>query len=292
MKNNIKTDNAKLKKESDNIIVHNIDTRTLGRPLNMARQNLIPLLNKSEEQLKLTINSMTRRNDTVVKIAEISIEMQSIPPIHNEPIYFSHNRNHGMSMIVVSDALITQIADAFYGGAPSFSLQDTAIRPPLNSSEKRVQARLGATVLNQLSSEWQTVTPHSPLDTTTLHVVFNITIGESVGQLSMQIDDHLLIHLGQPTASVVRDPQEIEERRSKQLQQVPVQLNAVLASQKISLNQVSKLKVGDIISADIKELVDVSSGAQKLFKARVSEQNNHLVLQVTDHINPSENFQK
>ncbi|MCK6263372.1 FliM/FliN family flagellar motor switch protein [Vibrio sp. ZSDE26] len=292
MKNNIKTDNNKLKKESDNIVVHNIDTRTLGRPLNMARQNLIPLLNKSEEQLKLVINSMTRRNDTEVKISEVSIEMQPIAPLHHEPIYFSHNRNHGMSMVVVSGDLITQIADAFYGGAPSFESNDTHSHPPLNSSEKRVQARLGATVLNQLSSEWQTVSTHEPLDSTTLHVLFTITIGDRVGQLSLQLDDHLLIHLGQPTAPIIRDVQEVEDRRNKHLQQVPVQLNAVLASQRISLNQVSKLKVGDIISADIKELVEVSSGAQKLFRARVSEQNNHLVLQITDHINPSENFQK
>lgn len=292
MKNNIEKNREKIRKESSSSIVHNIDTRTLGRPLNMARQNLIPLLNKSEEQLKLTINSMTRRNDTDVKIAEVSIEMQPIPPIHNEPIYFSHNRNHGLSMIVATADLVSQIADAFYGGEPSFHHSEETNHPPLNSSEQRVQARLGATVLNQLSSEWQTVTPHSSLDTTTLHVVFNITIGEKTGQLSVQLDDHLLIHLGQPTAPIIRDPSELEDRRSKQLQQVPVQLNAVLASQRISLNQVSKLKVGDIISTDIKELVEVSSGKQKLFLARVSEQNNHLVLQITDHINPSENFQK
>ncbi len=272
--------------------VFDIDPRTLGRPLNIARNNLISRIQNGRKSLVLAINSMTRRRDAKVHVREVSIEMQAPAPLHPTPVYFSHHQHQGLSMLEVTPNLLSPLADAFYGGNPSFSAEaETDMSSiELNSSEQRVQARLSAVVLNQLDSAWHSPKQASPLESCCLHVQFDISIGDVHGALSMQLDDNLLIALGKPHNPITATPEEINERRSKQLRHVPVCLNAVLAQQTMSLDQVTQLKVGDIISADVQEIVEVSSGAQKLFLARVSEQNNHLVLQITDHINPAENF--
>lgn len=270
----------------------NIDPITLGRPLNIAKNNLTPKISRAEKALTVTLNAMTKRNDCRVRLCHLGLEMRTTEVSYQAPVHFTHERHGGDCMLEVSPALLTRLADAFYGGTPCFNTpaQESEGLLLLNASEQRVQARLAKVILQQLDTSWRENTHTAPLSSCCLNAHFELTVGEVVGKLSLQMDDELLIALGQASNTVELDPQELADRRHKQLCKIPVQLNAVLAQQTMSLEQVTQLKVGDIITSDIQEIVEVSAGAQKLYRARVSEQNNHLVLQITDHLNPAENF--
>ncbi|MDN2479888.1 FliM/FliN family flagellar motor switch protein [Vibrio agarivorans] len=288
----MKSNNKHIQKESEQLDVFNIDPRTLGRPLNIAKANLTPKLKSIEETLTMAINSMTRRCDSQVELKSIAVDMKPSVPLHTAPSFFSHSSHRGVCRLELSLHLLAQLAEAFYGGKPCFSAHASSnvTHLRLNASEKRVQTRLSSVVLNQIDANWSPLDNSPEFNTACLSVRFDIVIGELRGELSLQLDDELLIALGEPTKTTSYTSEEINDKRNHQLRQVPVKLNAVLAQQRMPLEQVAQLRVGDIITSDIKEIVEVSSGEQKLFLARISEQNNHLVLHITDHINQTENF--
>ncbi|MDR9827872.1 FliM/FliN family flagellar motor switch protein [Vibrio sp. FNV 38] len=287
----MKSNKTHIKKEIEQNDVFNIDPRTLGRPLNIAKANLTPKVKAIESTLSMAINSMTKRCDAQVTLNEICIDMTSPTSLHSSISYFSHSTHDGNCSVEISVALLTQLAEAFYGGKADFSKGDiSAESQHLNASEKRVQTRLGAIALKELDPHWTLKAKSTAIEGCCMNAQFEISIGERKGQFNLALDDGLLIALGEPGKSSSLTPEEINQKRNHQLRQVPVRLNAVLAQQNMSLDQVAQLRVGDIIATDIKEMVEVSSGQQKLFLAQVSEQKNHLVLHITDHINQAENF--
>lgn len=287
----MKSNNKHIKKESEKLDVFNIDPRTLGRPLNIAKANLTPNLHSIEDALAAAINAMVRRSDCHIELKSLSIEMKPKKPLHSAACFYQHTSHQGVCRLEVNHYLLTQLAEAFYGGKPSFSSEFSDVSQlRLNASEKRVQARLGAIALKQLDTNWRVLETSPAFETCCLHAQYEISIGELKGELSVSLDDNLLVALGESNKAATLSPEAINEKRNHQLRQVPVKLNAILAQQSMPLEQVAQLRVGDIITSDIKEIVEVSSGEQKLFLARVSEQSNHLVLHITDHINPTENF--
>ncbi|MGF1682663.1 FliM/FliN family flagellar motor switch protein [Photobacterium minamisatsumaniensis] len=159
---------------------------------------------------------------------------------------------------------------------------------PMNASEKRVQARIAATLLNQLSHEWQVSPEHGGFKNGVLSAIFSVQIEDAYGEIHLQLDDELLLQLTAKDVIKAPTPSQLNLRREMQLKQVPIRLNAVLSRQTLALDQVMKLKAGDIISTDIQEVVDVHAGTQALYQAHVVERNGHLVLQVVDTITPQE----
>ena len=159
---------------------------------------------------------------------------------------------------------------------------------PLNASEKRVQARIAATILNELSHKWQVSTDTSKIKNGTLSAVFSVQIEDTYGEINLQLDEELLLKLTAKDMVKTQDPQQLETLRELHLKKVPLRLNAVLSRQTLALDQVLKLKVGDIITSDIQEIVEVNAGSQPLYQAHVVERNGHLVLQVVNTITPQE----
>lgn len=292
-----------------------IDIRSLGRPLNAAQQSLSPYINQSVKVLEKTVNSMTRRMDCQVRLLSYGLEVNYQEIKDREPICFIHNKYNGQCLVSISQSLIHLIAEAFYGGAPSFSHQDDTknhssnlaeagiepevIKPaidshsaelnqPMNASEKRVQARLAATLLNEVSHEWLVSTEHPTFNNGVLHAKFAIQIEDSHGEIHLHLDDGLLLQLTAQDVVTQIDPAKVDSLRDMHLKQVPLRLNAVLSRQTLTLDQVVNLNVGDIISTEIQEVVDVHAGTLPLYQAHVVERNGHLVLQVIDNITPQE----
>ncbi|MGR5065548.1 FliM/FliN family flagellar motor switch protein [Photobacterium sp. DNB22_13_2] len=296
-----------------------IDIRSLGRPLNAAQQSLSPYINQSVKMLEKTLNSMTRRSDCNVKLLSYGLDVSYQEIKDREPICFTHNKFDGQCLVSISQPLTHLIAEAFYGGTPSFALKDkaepsaitdadsdssakvesTEAKPvsakaspaktqPMNASEKRVQARLAATLLNQVSHQWQVSTEQPTFSNGVLHAKFAIQIEDSHGEIHLHLDDDLLLQLTAKDVVTQIDPAKVDSLRDMHLKQVPLRLNAVLSRQTLTLDQVINLNVGDIISTEIQEVVDVNAGTLPLYQAHVVERNGHLVLQVIDNITPQE----
>ena len=282
-----------------------IDIRSLGRPLNAAQQSLSPYINQSVKALEQTLNNMTRRTDCQVKLLSYGLEVSYQEIKDREPICFTHNKHNGQCLVSISQSLIHLIAEAFYGGTPSFCHQvettadSEAIEPviepdssplnqPMNASEKRVQARLAATMLNEVSHQWLVSTEQPTFNNGVLHATFAIQIEDSHGEIHLHLDDDLLLQLTAEDVVTKTDPAKVEHLRDTHLKQVPLRLNAVLSRQTLTLDQVVNLNAGDIISTEIQEVVDVHAGTLPLYQAHVVERNGHLVLQVIDNITPQE----
>lgn len=284
-----------------------IDIRSLGRPLNAAQQSLSPYIYQSVKVLEQTLNNMTRRTDCHVKLLSYGLEVSYQEIKDREPICFTHNQFDGQCLVSISQPMIHLIAEAFYGGTPRFSLQGktdpsdiagTAVDSlaeeentsgkPMNASEKRVQARLAATLLNQISHQWQVSTEQPRFSNGVLHAKFAIQIEDSHGEIHLHLDDDLLLQLTAKDVVTQVEPAKIASLREMHLKQVPLRLNAVLSRQTLTLDQVISLNVGDIISTEIQEVIDVHAGTLPLYQAHVVERNGHLVLQVIDNITPQE----
>ncbi|AJR07780.1 hypothetical protein H744_2c1093 [Photobacterium gaetbulicola Gung47] len=296
-----------------------IDIRSLGRPLNAAQQSLSPYISQSVKVLEQTLNSMTRRTDCHVKLLSYGLEVSYQEIKDREPICFTHNQLDGQCLVSISQPLIHLIAEAFYGGTPDFSHRDKAEPVDLadgntdavtedgianggpevsastvnnavamNASEKRVQARLAATLLNQISHQWQVSPEQATFGNGVLHAKFAIQIEDSHGEIHLHLDDDLLLQLTAQDVVTQTEPAKVESLREMHLKQVPLRLSAVLSRQTLTLDQVINLNVGDIISTEIQEVVDVHAGTLPLYQAHIVERNGHLVLQVIDNITPQE----
>ncbi|WP_166645483.1 FliM/FliN family flagellar motor switch protein [Photobacterium lutimaris] len=260
---------------------------------------------------------MTRRTDCHVKLLSYGLEVSYQEMKDREPICFTHNKYDGRCLVSFSQPLTHLIAEAFYGGTPTFS-RHSAVESPqttdnvsdtessdsdveasttsvsdqpillMNASEKRVQARLAATMLNQISHQWQVSTEHPTFSNGVLHAKFAIQIEDSYGEIHLHLDDDLLLQLTSQDIVTQVDPATVDNLRDMHLKQVPLRLNAVLSRQTLPLDQVINLRVGDIISTEIQEIVDVHAGTLPLYQAHVVERNGHLVLQVIDNITPQE----
>ncbi|MGR5142417.1 FliM/FliN family flagellar motor switch protein [Photobacterium sp. DNB23_23_1] len=292
-----------------------IDIRSLGRPLNAAQQSLSSYIYQAVKALEKMLNNMTRRADCHVKLLSYGLEVSYQEIKDREPICFTHNQYDGQCLVSISQPLTHLIAEAFYGGTPNFSHQNAAVPanitgvvtgeespdkatdatsapenkiPLMNASEKRVQARLAATLLNQISHQWQVSTEHPAFNNGVLHAKFAIQIEDSHGEIHLHLDDDLLLQLTAQDVVTQIDPAKVDSLRDMHLKQVPLSLNAVLSRQTLTLDQVINLNVGDIISTEIQEVVDVNAGTLPLYQAHVVERNGHLVLQVIDNITPQE----
>lgn len=315
----METSNSRNKTKPRNIHssknVFPIDIRSLGRPLNAAQQSLSPYINQSVKVLEQTLNNMTRRTDCQVKLLSYGLEVSYQEIKDREPICFTHNKYNGQCLVSISQSLIHLIAEAFYGGTPTFCHQEaansntsdlpdtdidaavghsgihsysTVLNQPMNASEKRVQARLAATLLNEVSHQWQVSAEQPTFTNGVLHAKFAIQIEDSYGEIHLHLDDDLLLQLTAEDVVTKSDPALVDSLREAHLKQVPLRLGAVLSRQTLTLDQVVNLKVGDIISTEIQEVVDVHAGTLPLYQAHVVERNGHLVLQVIDNITPQE----
>ncbi|WP_413112618.1 FliM/FliN family flagellar motor switch protein [Thaumasiovibrio sp. DFM-14] len=262
-----------------------LDIRSLGRPLNAAKLHLSQYFTNGVKALEQRLCAMTRRNDCMVSLLRFGLEPMAQESYNDDIVYFKHGRFAGTVAVSAQQNLINQIADAYYGGTPSFTEQEAA---PMNASELRVQARLGATVLSQLCSDWHTTNSASGIEGSVLYAVYAVQIGQLYGEVSLQIDDNLMLSLAMPAASHTLNSEHFKPLLSSQLKRTPVSLHATLSKQVLPLSQVLTLKEGDIIGADIQEELTVCAGPLPLYKAKIAEKNNHLVLKVTDHITPSE----
>ncbi|WEM42981.1 FliM/FliN family flagellar motor C-terminal domain-containing protein [Photobacterium sp. DA100] len=262
---------------------------------------------------------MTRRTDCHVKLLSYGLDVSYQEIKDREPICFTHNQFDGQCLISISQPLTHLIAEAFYGGTPDFSHQGKAEAtdiadgkteaaaenqaageepeasantvfkaPPMNASEKRVQARLAATLLNQISHQWQVSSEQVKFSNGVLHAKFAIQIEDSHGEIHLHLDDDLLLQLTAQDVVSQTEPAKVESLREMHLKQVPLRLSAVLSRQTLTLDQVINLNVGDIISTEIQEVVDVHAGTLPLYQAHIVERNGHLVLQVIDNITPQE----
>ena len=290
-----------------------IDIRSLGRPLNAAQQSLSPYITQSVKALEQTLNNMTRRTDCHVKLLSYGLDVSYQEIKDREPITFSHNAFGGQCLVSISQPLTHLIAEAFYGGTPCFAATDNISNDtaddmlgnndiessddgevastkvqPMNASEKRVQARLAATLLNEISHQWQVSNEQPTFSNGVLHAKFAIQIAQSYGEIHLHLDDDLLLQLTAKDVASQTEPTKVDDLREMHLKQVPLRLNAVLSRQTLALDQVINLKVGDIIATDIQEVVDVHAGTLPLYQAHIVERNGHLVLQVIDNITPQE----
>lgn len=290
-----------------------IDIRSLGRPLNAAQQSLSPYITQSVKALEQTLNNMTRRTDCHVKLLSYGLDVSYQEIKDREPITFSHNAFGGQCLVSISQPLTHLIAEAFYGGTPCFAATDNISNDtaddmlgnndiessddgevastkvqPMNASEKRVQARLAATLLNEISHQWQVSNEQPAFSNGVLHAKFAIQIAQSYGEIHLHLDDDLLLQLTAKDVVSQTEPTKVDDLREMHLKQVPLRLNAVLSRQTLALDQVINLKVGDIIATDIQEVVDVHAGTLPLYQAHIVERNGHLVLQVIDNITPQE----
>ncbi|GAL14354.1 hypothetical protein JCM19233_5366 [Vibrio astriarenae] len=112
----MKSNNKHIKKESEKLDVFNIDPRTLGRPLNIAKANLTPNLHSIEDALAAAINAMVRRSDCHIELKSLSIEMKPTKPLHSAACFYQHTSHQGVCRLEVNHYLLTQLAEAFYGG--------------------------------------------------------------------------------------------------------------------------------------------------------------------------------
>lgn len=183
----------------------------------------------------------------------------------------------------IERSLLTEALECYYGGCARPSLS----APPVSSSEQRLQARLGVDVSQIFlravlaSDDNAELLPHdNDYEAVCWEYVAELQFTSHTSAqpasiflyMDHQLVDELTSRLSGPVApSSLGNP-------ARQLQQLPVRLSCVLASQQLPLAKVLELQVGDILQTRLLERCEVRVNQQKLFRGSIFEEDGCLYL--------------
>lgn len=183
----------------------------------------------------------------------------------------------------ISPTVIYQLAVLFFGGSLQHKGATTAHGRGLTDTEQRLLLRLcqyqidiWSACLGQGDLAWQlTLITRDAVPATRLWVTeASMLAGGSTHDWQFWLappEETLSIGTGHPVQ---------KEQLEQALTQVPVQLRVVMGQMSMTLADLECLKVGDVLSLDLPEVVPALIGNRPCFNGRIAEHKGSLVYQV------------
>ena len=274
------------------------------RPYNLATQERIvrgrmPTLEIINERfarlLRLGLFNFMRRSANVtagpVRVIKFSefvrnlVVPSNLNLVHVKPL-------RGTSLFVFDPTLVFLVVDNLFGG--DGRLQPKAERRDFTQTEQRIIQRLLNLVFDSYGKSWHPVypiefeyvraetniqfanvaTPNEVVVVTT----FEVNFGSVVGEMHICTPYSILEPIRDLLSSSVQgEALEVDKRwvgrLSKQVQSAEVTLLVNLAQVQITLNQILKMQVGDVIPLDIPEFVTASVDGVPVMECRYGVSN-------------------
>jgi flagellar motor switch protein FliM len=281
------------------------------RPYNLATQERIvrgrmPTLEIINERfarlLRLGLFNFMRRSANVtagpVRVIKFSefvrnlVVPSNLNLVHVKPL-------RGTSLFVFDPTLVFLVVDNLFGG--DGRLQPKAERRDFTQTEQRIIQRLLNLVFDSYGKSWHPVypiefeyvraetniqfanvaTPNEVVVVTTFEVNFGSVIGEMHICTPYSILEPIRDLL---SSSVQGEALEVDKRwvgrLSKQVQSAEVPLLVNLAQVQVTLNQILKMQVGDVIPLDIPEFVTASVDGVPVMECRYGVSNGRYALRM------------
>jgi flagellar motor switch protein FliM len=281
------------------------------RPYNLATQERIvrgrmPTLEIINERfarlLRLGLFNFMRRSANVtagpVRVIKFSefvrnlVVPSNLNLVHVKPL-------RGTSLFVFDPALVFLVVDNLFGG--DGRVQPKAERRDFTQTEQRIIQRLLNLVFDSYGKSWHPVypiefeyvraetniqfanvaTPNEVVVVTTFEVNFGSVIGEMHICTPYSILEPIRDVL---SSSVQGEALEVDKRwvrrLSKQVQSAEVTLLVNLAQVQVTLNQILKMQVGDVIPLDIPEFVTASVDGVPVMECRYGVSNGKYALRM------------
>jgi flagellar motor switch protein FliM len=281
------------------------------RPYNLATQERIvrgrmPTLEIINERfarlLRLGLFNFMRRSANVttgpVRVIKFSefvrnlVVPSNLNLVHVKPL-------RGTSLFVFDPTLVFLVVDNLFGG--DGRLQPNAERRDFTQTEQRIIQRLLNLVFDSYGKSWHPVypiefeyvraetniqfanvaTPNEVVVVTTFEVNFGSVIGEMHICTPYSILEPIRDLL---SSSVQGEALEVDKRwvgrLSKQVQSAEVTLLVNLAQVQVTLNQILKMQVGDVIPLDIPEFVTASVDGVPVMECRYGVANGQYALRM------------
>jgi flagellar motor switch protein FliM len=281
------------------------------RPYNLATQERIvrgrmPTLEIINERfarlLRLGLFNFMRRSANVtagpVRVIKFSefvrnlVVPSNLNLVHVKPL-------RGTSLFVFDPTLVFLVVDNLFGG--DGRLQPKAERRDFTQTEQRIIQRLLNLVFDSYGKSWHPVypiefeyvraetniqfanvaTPNEVVVVTT----FEVNFGSVVGEMHICTPYSILEPIRDLLSSSVQgEALEVDKRwvgrLSKQVQSAEVTLLVNLAQVQITLNQILKMQVGDVIPLDIPEFVTASVDGVPVMECRYGVSNGQYALRM------------
>ncbi|MFB4367830.1 MULTISPECIES: FliM/FliN family flagellar motor switch protein [unclassified Pseudomonas] len=223
-------------------------------------------------------------SDYFLRNYRINLELQGVDVLEHFkcPAECTYRSAHGKAGFAIERSLLTEALECYYGGT---SLPGGEM-PPESSSEQRMRDRLGADVVHLLlrallgGDDPGKLTLH---DSTYDEVQWEYQaefryishITGTQASLFLYLDAQLVDELTRRNSP---PPARLNGNPTQHIQQLPVQLDCVLARLRMPLLQVLNLKRGDILPIRLAERCDIEINQQKLFRGTVFEEDGALFL--------------
>ena len=281
------------------------------RPYNLATQERIvrgrmPTLEIINERfarlLRLGLFNFMRRSANVtagpVRVIKFSEFVHSlvVPSnlnlVHVKPL-------RGTSLFVFNPTLVSLVVDNLFGGDGRFQLKNE--RRDFTQTEQRIIQRLLNLVFDNYAKSWHPVypiefeyvraemniqfanvaTPNEVVVATT----FEVNFGSVVGEMHICTPYSILEPIRDLLSSSVQgESLEVDKRwvgrLSKQVQSAEVMLLVNLAQAEVTIDQILKMKAGDVIPLDIPELVTASVDGVPVMECRYGISNGRYALRM------------
>jgi flagellar motor switch protein FliM len=281
------------------------------RPYNLATQERIvrgrmPTLEIINERfarlLRLGLFNFMRRSANVtagpVRVIKFSefvrnlVVPSNLNLVHVKPL-------RGTSLFVFDPTLVFLVVDNLFGG--DGRLQPKAERRDFTQTEQRIIQRLLNLVFDSYGKSWHPVypiefeyvraetniqfanvaTPNEVVVVTT----FEVNFGSVVGEMHICTPYSILEPIRDLLSSSVQgEALEVDKRwvgrLSKQVQSAEVTLLVNLAQVQVTLNQILKMQVGDVIPLDIPEFVTASVDGVPVMECRYGVSNGQYALRM------------
>lgn len=225
-------------------------------------------------------------SDYFLRTYRIGLELETV-------VVHEHRAEHaectyqsplGLVGFSIDRALLTEALECYYGGKTPAS-RETA--PPVSTSEERMRSRLGSDIANLLArlllagetfgelteyensydeTSWEYIAEFRY----TSHVTGNLS--SIFIYLDAQLVDELTHRLAKPQAV------QMPASSSSKIEDLPVQLNCVIAAMDLPLAEVLKLRPGNILTLRLLDRCDVEINQEKLFRGVIYEDDGALLL--------------
>lgn len=208
----------------------------------------------------------------------------------------------GSGLFIFDAKLVFKLVDNFFGGDGRHAKIEGREFTP---TENRVVQMVLEQVFIDMKEAWNAVFKvefeyvNSEVNPSMANIVspsevvvistFHIELDGGGGDLHMAIPYSTIEPIREILdAGVQSDVDDVDERwmttLKKDLLEAPVNLNATVFENEISLREVNNLKAGDVIPIDLPEFVTMTASKVPMFKARLGQKGGNLALMVQEKI--------
>ena len=268
--------------------------------LSIVNERIVDLMNEKIHELFQREIEVNADDITIIKYGEFINSLPSLVDVNQ----ISITKIEAQALLCVDGALVEILMDAYFGGEGK--LTEAVDKEILTPAELNLSNKLLEIFLESSKHAWEkleqldfTILQRESqpklinlIDESELVIVckFKISLGGASSYIRVAYPYKSLDPIKHVLRSVVSDQNEESDAQWKNqifnsLKAVPIELKTVLAEFDLSVDQVTKLKKGDVIPFVMPESVTVYSSSTPIFKGKVGTVNDAVAIRIDTWIN-------